>query len=53
MEKELFDIINFHYDDLVALRNELIESDFGVQEYDQAIDHILDVFDKLKEKESE
>lgn len=51
--KELFEIIDFHYGDLVTLRNELIESDFGVQEYEQAIDHILDVFDELKEKESE
>lgn len=59
--KELFEIIDFHYDYLVSLRNRIsldgmADNDGEVETYSEdhiVLDHILDVFDELKEKESE
>lgn len=58
--KELFEIIDFHYGYLVDLRNRISgdddylngELDFDIRDEDHIVlDHILDVFDELKEKE--
>lgn len=52
--KELFEIIDFHYGDLVDLRNRIsIDGDDTIYNEDHlSLDHILDIFDELKEKES-